>query len=416
MVLGLGKIFGKGKRGRIKEQWNFNSKSILLAAPIICDADKSGTKSIIFGTNEGKVYSLDRDANIRWVYDAKDHLSEADMMFFDAETANSIQSSPTVHDLNGDGIKEIIFGSEMGLVHALNQQGELIWKFKTEGSIRGRIIVQDINGDGQPEVILACGDGNVYVLTNKGELLKKLEVGNQMESTPAILGSHILVGCNNGELVCLNLEGKILWRFKTEDKIIAQPSIGKLFGDDKDCIVFGSFDQHVYALDELGAEIWTYRTNGAIYSKVELRDINNDKQLEVVFGSCDNKVYALKSNGEKLWSYETDFWVVAPIIIADIDNDGKLEIVAGSYDQNIYVLDAKGKYILDYVPGLSGVMQQTGSYTDVMTTEPGSTVGNKIWQYRTEGVVVGCALMDDTKNIVVNTRPGKVNNLAYDKR
>ena len=102
-------------------------------------------------------------------------------------------------------------------------------------------------------------------------------------------------------------------------------------------------------------------------------------------------------------------------IVEDIDGDGKKEVVVGSYDHNVYVLDSEGSYLLDYMPGLSGVVQQAGHYSDIITQEPGKVTGKKIWQFKTDGVIVGCAYIPDDKSIVVNTKPGMVNGLVHKK-
>jgi len=414
ITFGLKRLLGKGKRGQIKEKWKFDSKTSLLAPPIICDFANTGQKNIVFGTNDGKIYSLDKDGAVKWVFDAKEQVDQVELMFFDVETANSIQSSPNIYDLNGDGKKEVVFGSEMGVVYAVNHQGKALWKFKADGSVRGSVVIKDINNDGKAEVIFCSGDTHLYILSAHGELLQKHEIGAQIESTPGTIGDKIIFGCNDGTIHCITQAGHEIWTFKTEGKVVAQPAIGKIFGDEKNYIVIGSLDHYLYTLNLEGELVWKFKTDGAIYSRATLADINRDKKLEIIFGSCDNNVYALQCTGEKIWSYETDFWIVAPVIVDDIDKDGNLEIIAGSYDHNIYILDAKGNYMLDYVPGLSGVMQQAGSYTDVMTSEPGKVTGKKIWQYQADGVVVGCAFIEETKNIIVNTRPGKVNNLEHE--
>jgi hypothetical protein len=167
----------------------------------------------------------------------------------------------------------------------------------------------------------------------------------------------------------------------------------------------------VNAYDTKGNLIWSTRIDFGGETGISAADLNNDGKQEIVFGSCDNCIYALDGTGKKLWSYETDFWVVASPIVTDIDNDGKLEIIAGSYDHNIYVLDSEGSYMLDYVPGVSGIVGQTGQYGDAITKEPGKTQGKKIWQYQTEGIVVGCAYVKN--NIIVNTDSGKINNIMH---
>jgi outer membrane protein assembly factor BamB len=180
-------------------------------------------------------------------------------------------------------------------------------------------------------------------------------------------------------------------------------------------VVIGSSDHILYVLDDAGELFWEYKTQGAILAKACLSDINNDNKLEIIFGSCDNNVYALTPDGEKMWSYETDFWIVSEPIVEDIDDDGKKEIIIGSYDHNLYVLDSEGSYILDYMPGLGGVVHQTGHYSSIITQEPGKVTGKKIWQFKTEGIIVGCAYIPEDKSIVVNTKPGLVNDLVHKK-
>jgi hypothetical protein len=104
---------------------------------------------------------------------------------------------------------------------------------------------------------------------------------------------------------------------------------------------------------------------------------------------------------------------VASPIIADLDGDGKMEIVVGSYDHNIYVLDSEGSYVLDYVPGVSGIVAQTGNYGEALTSGPGKTKGKKIWQYKTDGVVVGCAYLSGEKSLIVNTESGNIKDLIH---
>jgi glucose dehydrogenase len=219
---------------------------------------------------------------------------------------------------------------------------------------------------------------------------------------------QIVFGSNDGTIYSLTKDGQLLWQFKAEGKINAQPAVGDLCGDGHNILIIGSLDNSLYALNEEGKLLWKFKTEGSIYSKACLADINNDKKMEIIFGSCDNSIYALDCMGNKIWSYETDFWVVASPFVVDIDNDGKPEVVAGSYDHSLYVLDAEGSFILNYMPGISGIAQQPGHYSAVITSQPGQFQGKKIWEYKTDSFIVGSAYIDDKekKKIVVGTKKG----------
>ena len=416
------------KTGRLNEKWDFNSQSVLLASPIAVDVDGDGNQEVLFGTKDGKVYVLDGNAQIKWVYDSKENFSDTELMFIDTESVNSINSPPNVADINGDGKKEIVFGSESGNIYALSPDGELLWKKKIGAPIRGGICIHNVVGNANPEIIFGASDSSLYVLDSQGKTLWKYQAKAEIESSPLAFSAHkkhIVFGDNSGLIYSLDFKGNLEWTLKTGGKITAQPAVGNLYGDGTQYIVIGSSDNKLYCIDEMGTIKWTFKTEGAILSKVALADINKDRMLEILFGSCDNNVYAITCSGELLWSYETDFWVVATPIVTDVDGDGNDEVIVGSYDHNLYILDSRGSYIIDYVPGISGVAQQSGHYSDVLTSEPGKMHGKKLWQYQTEGIIVGCACVDQAsdgkqhpdsdrkQDIILNTESGKVKDIYH---
>ncbi|HJX05857.1 MAG TPA: PQQ-binding-like beta-propeller repeat protein [Candidatus Nanoarchaeia archaeon] len=412
------KALGKKRVGRLDKRWDFDAQSALSSPPLVADIDGDGKKEIIFGTKKGKLFVLDNHASIRWFYDSNETVDEVELMFLDVESVSSIEASPNVGDINGDGKNEVVFGTELGVVYVLDEKGQLLWKYKAGGPIRGQVLLYDLYEDDDIKVIFGCGDNKLYVLNSSGKLVWRFDAGSPVHSTPGILHKEmprIVFGANDGAIFCVNKKGDLAWKFKTKDKVFAQPAIGNLFGDDRVFVIIGSNDHNLYVLDEAGELFWSYKTGGAILAKASLSDINNDKKLEIIFGSCDNNVYALNPYGDKLWSYETDFWVVSEPILEDIDGDGKKEVIIGSYDNNVYVLDSEGSYVLDYMPGLSGVVQQAGHYSDIITKEPGKVTGKKIWQFKVDGVIVGCAYIPDDNSILVSTKKGAVNDLVHKK-
>jgi outer membrane protein assembly factor BamB len=412
------KQLGKKRVGKLDKKWDFDAQSSISSAPFVSDIDGDGKKEIIFGTKKGKLFVLDMNAGIKWFYDSNEKIDEVELLFLDVEDSSSIEAPPNVGDINGDGKNEVVFGTELGMVYVLDDKGKLLWKYKAGGAIRGQILLYDLYDDNDVKVIFGCEDNKLYVLNSSGRLVWRFDAGSPVQSTPGILEKDkpmIVFGTNDGNIFCVDRKGDLVWKFKTKDKVFAQPAIGRLFNDDRIFVVIGSSDHHLYVLNDAGELFWDYKTEGAVLGKVCLVDINDDKKLELVFGSCDNNVYALNPQGDKLWSYETDFWIVSEPIVEDIDGDGKKEVVVGSYDHNVYVLDSEGSYLLDYMPGLSGVVHQAGHYSDIITQEPGKVTGKKIWQFKTDGVIVGCAYIPDDKSIVVNTKPGMVNGLIHKK-
>lgn len=401
------------KSGRLTKEWNYNSQSSLLVVPAVADVTGNGTLDIVVATSKGELIVLDAQAKEIWRYNIQEKVSETEAMFLDQDVMNSISSAPAIIDLTGTGKNNILFGSEMGLFYCLDEKGKEVWKFKTKGGIRGSPLVADVDGDGKLEVVFGTTENFLYILDAKGKLIESFEQSSPVESTPGYFNGQIIFGTNDGTLVSIKASGEKNWSYKTRDKITAAPAFSRLTSAPVDFLLIGSCDGNLYCLDTDGQLVWIYETEGAIYSKVAIADLNEDGNKEIVFGSCDNNIHAVTHDGERYWTYETDFWVVSEPIIADVDGDGKLEVVAGSYDHNIYVLDSQGSYVLDYVPGLSGVVQQAGHYSEIMTQEPGQQIGKKLWQFKTEGVVIGCAKLGESKGLVIATKVGFVDGIIH---
>ncbi len=400
-------------KGRLIEKWTFDAKSPLLSSAAAIDIDGDGQKEIIFGTRDGRVFCIGEDSKKKWEYGIKEEVDEVESYFYDSERMDAVPATPTIRDVNNDGKPEILFGTELGTVYCLSHKGKLLWRFKTKGAVRGRILVEDVDNDGFPEVLFGTTSGLFLILTSEGNERYRFEVDGSVESEPAVTRdgpTQIIFGTEKGLLYSYGPLGKRLWSFAAKGAIRARPVFGLLV--DSLNLVVGDNSGRLYCLDLKGNEQWTFVTEGAIYGSATLADLNQDGRLEVVFGSCDNRVYCLTNRGEKLWSYETDFWIVTTPIVTDIDGDGNLEVVVGSYDHNLYVLDGEGAYSLDYLPGLAGVAHQAGHYSSILTREPGEQVGKRLWQIKTEGMIVGCEELEKN-NIIVNVKSGFVDDISH---
>lgn len=400
---------------KLGQKWKYDAKSIILTTPIIAQTNDQTQTEILFGTKEGKVFSLDENAKVKWVFDTKESVDNVELMFLDNDNSNSIKSTPNVNDINNDGHKEIIFGSEFGKLYCLDVKGDLLWKYDAKSAIRGSPLIVDLTGDKFKQIIIGTLKGEIHIISSKGELINSFEVGEGIENRPVLVKNKLIFGTNEGNIMAYNFKGEKFWGYKTKDKISADIEVANLLNDEVTSLIVGSLDGTLYNISLDGELIWSYETEGAIMSKVTVVDINKDHKLEIVFGSCDNNVYCLNNFGEKIWSYETDFWVVSTPLVSDIDNDGHLEIIAGSYDHNLYVLDSEGSYMLNYMPGISGIVTQTNNYSNISSTETGTTVGKKLWQFKTDDMIVGCATIEDKDEVIVNTKSGKISNLhLYD--
>ena len=403
------------KKSALEAKWEFDSGMEIMSAPAIADLDDDGLKEVIFATRTGRVCAL-KSGKVMWFYDASEAMTETEKLF-SGEALNSIQGSPAVADINGDGRPEIIIGCETGLLYVLSSSGKPIWRFRAGAPIRTTPLVYDIDRDGRNEIVFGTSGGSVYALDSQGKVLWGVKADSPGESSCVVIDKKSvqeIFGSNSGRVYSVS-NGKLAWSFKANDKVIAAPVAGNIYGNAETFIVFGSFDKNLYVLDEGGRLCWSYSTEGKIASEALLADINGDGKLEIIFGSCDDSVYVLSAEGRKLWSYETDFWVAAQSKAVDINQDGKMEVIAGSYDNSVYVFGAEGNFSLNYMPGLSGVMQQPGHYTELISAEVGSYIGKLLLRYNAGGIVTGISVAKERggEMVVVATGNGKIIELQH---
>lgn len=392
------------RSGRVRMLWQFDAKANLLSPPLIADIDDDGAQEVVVSTTDGRMICLDAQGRERWTYSLTKQLDPKEAIFLDEETAHSINTTPACADLDGDGKQELIVGTERGEVLAINHEGKQLWRYGCDGPVRGGVITHDINDDNEQEVLVGSSDGFLHILSQDGRLIHKFDARSPIESTPEVLAGRIHFGCDDGTFYALEPTGEVAWTFKTDGPIQAKPLAYKLHHFDRHYLLVGSRDYNLYALDQHGNLEWSYATQGAIMNAPAAITLGHDKETILFVGSCDNCIHALSAKGERLWTYETDFWIVASPTVVDIDGDGRPEVIAGSYDHNLYILDCEGEYQMDYLPGVSGVVQQTGHYTDLLTQEAGSMLGKRLWQLRLPSVIIGCEPMQT--GVLLSTRRG----------
>lgn len=376
----------------------------LIAEPICEDIDNDGKNELILASEQGTIYIISSEYKLKARFRITENIDETESMFIDASTGYSITHSPLVADIDNDGKKEIIFGTEFGTVYCIDPNGKLKWTFKSKGAIRGGVSFFDADSDSTKEIIFGSTDKNLYILNSNGKKKKVIKLNSEIESTPALINGSIIVCLNNGEIIGISTKGELQWNLKTEGKVTSKPKL--MLTEEKTYAIVTSTDNKVYCINQDGKLEWSYETEGSIYGNAIIKDIDQDGYPEIILGSCDNKLHIISDQGSKKWDFTTDFWVVGSPILMDINTDNKQEIVLGSYDTNIYVLSGRGEYVFDYVPGISGIITQEGGYSEIPSDDPGQIQGKKLWTYKTKGLITG--ICSNNKQLIVQTKDGRV--------
>lgn len=84
------------------------------------------------------------------------------------EPSENIVSGAVVGDVDGMPGAELVFGTESGWIFGLNARGERVWDFHVGGPVEMTPTLADVNGDGLIEVLVAANDGILRAVLTDG--------------------------------------------------------------------------------------------------------------------------------------------------------------------------------------------------------------------------------------------------------
>ncbi|HEX5096521.1 MAG TPA: VCBS repeat-containing protein, partial [Acidimicrobiia bacterium] len=307
-------------------------------------------------------------------------------------------SSPTIADVTGDGVPEIIHGAQDGWVRVLNAAtGDNIPGWPQPEVIRpgyitpvdGSPSVGDLDNDGAPEIVVPGGStwrkapGGVVVFRRDGSVKCSFETagwsGNNDQgvySTPA-LGDvdgdgfrDIVFGGWDLRVHALNRDCNELSGFpvNVEDSTWSSPALYDSDGDGRLEIFIGSDQMAGGAIDWSGGEfraldwrngsvveLWKRRINDVFHSSPAIGDIDGDGSMEVVTGGGN---YYNRDEGRKIFAFNihdgsdqggfpvlTGAQTNSSPAIGDVNNDGVADVVAGSNDGYVRAINGHGQQL-----------------------------------------------------------------------
>ncbi len=372
-------------------KWWFDTKDASAGQSSAADIDNDGKYEVIFGCyrNDSCVYALNgENGSLLWKYNASTKYGEGcndvATLPFDIDGDGKIEvivpsscnpttfcfygetgevrwasktrgsdSPPTIADLDGDGLLEILHGEFGGWLNCISAlTGEKKWEIPVnlKSWIQTAPTIVDVNNDGQLDIVVATwclskeDTNKVYAFDGKTlEKLWEFAVKDVIYHGTAVADLdedgkiELLIGDYSGEMYVLNgHDGSLKWshQFGEYYAVSGPVSISDLDGDGKlEIVVSGWFK--MIALRNDGSFYWEYQIPdySSCFRGAALSDIDDDGLPDVIFGTGIGKLIALKgTNGGEIWlvdlaeHYGKKFDLDNAPLVADFDQDGLLDV------------------------------------------------------------------------------------------
>jgi hypothetical protein len=259
-------------------------------------------------------------------------------------------SAPALFDLDGDGAKEIIFGTKYGwsnqnYLHALKfDQTEapgFPYAVGNGGSIVSSPAVGDLDNDGDYEITFVSEDNVLHVIHHDGSVVDGFPLENFTANS-----SNTGTSCPSPAYGDLNDDGYL--------DIIAVEVVSAT----------ESYIHAIYANSEggntVGADLpgFPVFVPGNSESSPVVGDVNGDSLPDILFGiggsseDTPNNLYAISSYGVSIDGFPITLGgpVRPSPVICDLDQDSDVDIVYGGWDLMIHAWDMPAPYRSEYVP------------------------------------------------------------------
>ncbi|MEA3203179.1 MAG: hypothetical protein QOI63_854 [Thermoplasmata archaeon] len=228
-----------GNAGCTSSCYGFEGVSGPINAPQVTDLDGDGLLDVVVADTAAVVaryeFNPAASTSTHFAFDKKwEH------RYNQYQSFTTMDASPAVADLNGDGKKEIVVVVEQVGVFAVRADGSTMWALAVNGG-HASPSVRDLDGDGKPEVVVARDDGIVEARAGSSGA-RKWSFDARSYVRPASVPMAPTLSDVSGD---------------------GKPDVLFLARDAHDASNFGNDHAMMFALDSWGHQLWRFQPSWA---------------------------------------------------------------------------------------------------------------------------------------------------------
>ena len=331
--------------------------------------------------------TIDANPTSEYPYHAVKEIN-AQMSLFQAgwpyEMGGSSSSSALINNIDGEGMREIVFGGYDKKLHVFTADGssELngfpIDFGDNEGTISSAIAAEDINGDGFKEMAVCNEAGYLAVIGQNGEILFDYDAGGQFKANPMIAdldgdGSFeiIAVTFTTSSLIVLNSDGSLYGSspYTLPAGVMSSAALGDVNNDGTLEIILVTVTGDVHAISgATGSNVgnWPYSMGIGSWNGPIVSNIDEDMEPEIIVGTLNGKVVAINHDATLRFEKTIGVPVKTSVVTGDLDDNGSIEIVfVSSTNGNLYVVDNNGNDLNNFPLNLGVQVESTPILADM---------------------------------------------------
>ena len=306
----------------------------------------------LYGNSPNQIYfSSDSILYGKWI-------SGYDVIGFPFVADSKIVTASAAGDIDGDGDKEIVFGTENGTIFILNKDGSEYFSFSQESGIISCPMLCDLNNDSFLEIVFVASEdtlSNLYAIDANGLVLEGfpilfteriLEEPSSADFNNNGYDEIVIVG-SSGNIFKINRYGEISNGFPSYIPAIPNgaPTISDIDSVAGIEIIVPTKNNGIFIVDHNGNIISNINHNQSIANNISIADLDYDGNLEIIYSTSDSAVHAYDYyNQSELngWPYHSLDSITTEPIIFDFDANNLQEVLISTIGGSIIVLNYDG--------------------------------------------------------------------------